>query len=598
MWRSLAARLLWEQEVRGSNPRIPTDGRISIATCIATCVGHNAAVAVTGASATRAASGGKIVLLTLAAAQFLMTLDTSVMNVAIATVAKDVGTTVTGIQTAITLYTLVMAAFMITGGKIGQIIGRKRAFMIGCVVYGCGSATTGLAKSLPVLIVGWSVLEGLGAALIMPAVVALVATNFGPSERPKAYGLVASAGAVAVAVGPLVGGLFTTYASWRWVFVGEVFFVIGILFLTRRMADSPAVAGVRLDPVGTVLSALGLGMIVYAVIRSGTWGFVQPKADAPQWLGASPVIWLLLGGGAILVVFMLWESRQLRLDRAALVDPKMLQVRRLQGGLTSFFFQFFLQSGLFFVIPLFLSVALGLSAVATGVRLLPLSITLLASAVGVPRLFPHGSPRRIVRTGFGLLFLGIATLLVALDSGAGAEVVTVPLLLVGLGIGTLASQLGAVTVSAVPDSQSGEVGGVQNTVTNLGASIGTALSGAILIAVLTTTFLGSIAANPAVPKELSAQANVELTAGVPFVSDADLTTALDKAGITPATADAIVQENAKSRINGLRAALAVLGLVALIAVALTRRLPTVQSGADEPEDPDDREPDEDRPEPT
>ena len=151
-----------------------------------------------------------------------MTLDSSVMNVSIATVAKDVGTTVTGIQFAITLYTLVMAAFMITGGKVGQIIGRKRAFMIGCVVYGCGSATTALAKSLPVLILGWSVLEGLGAALIMPAVVALVATNFGESERPSAYGLVASAGAVAVAVGPLVGGLFTTYASWRWVFVGEV----------------------------------------------------------------------------------------------------------------------------------------------------------------------------------------------------------------------------------------------------------------------------------------------------------------------------------------------------------------------------------------
>jgi MFS family permease len=544
------------------------------------------AVTDTGSSRTGTASGGKIVLLTLASAQFLMTLDTSVMNVAIATVAKDVGTTVTGIQTAITFYTLVMAAFMITGGKVGQIIGRKRAFMIGCVVYGCGSATTALAKSLPVLIVGWSVLEGLGAALIMPAVVALVATNFGPSERPRAYGLVASAGAIAVAVGPLVGGLFTTYASWRWVFVGEVVIVLGILVLTRRMADSPAVPGVRLDPVGTVLSAAGLGMIVYAVIRSGSWGFVQPKADAPQWFGTSPVIWLLLGGGAVLVAFMLWESRQLAHNRAALVDPQMLRVPRLQGGLTSFFFQFLLQAGLFFVIPLFLSVALGLSAVATGVRLLPLSVTLLASAVGVPRLFPHGSPRRIVRVGFGLLFLGIVALLVALDSGAGADIVTIPLLLAGLGIGTLASQLGAVTVSAVPDSQSGEVGGVQNTVTNLGASIGTALSGAILIAVLTTTFLGSAAANPAIPKELSAQAKVELSAGIPFVGDADLNAALQKAGAPPATAEAIVHENAQSRINGLRAALAVLGLIALVAVALTRRLPTVQPGDDdtEPED--------------
>src|SRR5262249_18658220 len=154
-------------------------------------------------------------------------------------VAKDVGTTVTGIQTAITLYTLVMASLMITGGKIGQILGRKRAFAVGCVVYGCGSFTTAIAGNLAVLIVGWSVLEGAGAALIMPAIVALVASNFTRDQRPRAYGLVASAGAIAVAAGPLVGGLFTSYLSWRWVFAGEVVIVFVILRLTRRMADTP-----------------------------------------------------------------------------------------------------------------------------------------------------------------------------------------------------------------------------------------------------------------------------------------------------------------------------------------------------------------------
>jgi len=529
-------------------------------------------------------AGGGIVLLTLASAQFLMTLDSSVMNVSIATVAKDVGTTVTGIQLAITLYTLVMAAFMITGGKIGQILGRKRAFMIGCVVYGVGSSITAIAGSLPVLLLGWSVLEGLGAVLIMPSVVALVATNFGRSERPRAYGLVASAGAIAVAVGPLLGGLLTTYASWRWVFVGEVVIVLGILALSRRMADSPPVPGTRLDPVGTLLSASGLGLVVFGIIRSGTWGFVQPKPDAPQWLGASPVIWLILGGAGVLALFVVWENRQLRRGGPVLVDPRILRVPKLQAGLTSFFFQFLLQAGLFFVLPLFLSVALGLSAVATGVRLLPLSVTLLASAVGVPRLFPQASPRRVVRIGFGLLLLGIVVLLVALDQGSGPEVVTWPLLLAGLGIGSLASQLGAVTVSAVPDEQSGEVGGIQNTVTNLGASIGTALAGAVLISVLTTTFLGSVASNAAIPKELSAQAQVQLSAGVPFVSDADLSAALKEAGVPPATAQAVVDENVKSRINGLRAALAVLALLALVALPTTRRLPGAPSADEESRD--------------
>jgi len=540
---------------------------------------------VTDAAVRSTARSGQLVLLTLASAQFLMTLDSSVMNVSIATVAKDVGTTVTGIQLAITLYTLVMAAFMITGGKLGQIMGRKRAFMIGAVVYGTGSFITGLAQSLPVLLFGWSLLEGLGAALIMPAVVALVATNFAQPDRPRAYGLVASAGAIAVAVGPLIGGLCTTYLTWRVVFFGEVVIVLGILALTRRVADAPPPEQrVRLDLVGTALSAIGLGLVVFAVIRSGTWGFVQPKPDAPVWLGASPCVWLLLGGAAVLLLFVVWEHGRVARGQAALVDPAMLKVPRLQAGLTSFFFQFTLQAGLFFVIPLFLSVALGLSAVATGVRLLPLSVALLVSAIGVPRLFPHASPRRVVRIGFSLLAVGIVVLLVLLDEGAGPEVVTWPLLLAGLGVGSLASQLGSVTVSAVPDSQSGETGGVQNTVTNLGASIGTALSGAVLISVLTTTFLGTVASNPAIPAELSSKAHVELSSGIPFVSDADLGAALEDAGVAPTTAQAIVEANTKSRINGLRAALAVLAIVALVALAATRRLPTVQPGSGRAED--------------
>ena len=529
---------------------------------------------------TRGAAG--TVLLTLATAQFLMTLDSSVMNVSIATEAKDVGTTVTGIQTAITFYTLVMAAFMITGGKLGVILGRKRAFSIGLVVYACGSLTTALAPNLVVLIIGWSVLEGLGAALIMPAVVALVASNFGRADRPRAYGLVASAGAIAVAAGPLIGGLFTTYLSWRYVFVGEVLAVVVILVLARRMADTPPVAGTRLDLVGTALSALGLGLAVYGVLRAGSWGLVSPKPDAPRWLGLSPAIWLILAGGVVLLGFVEWERRRIDRGQAALLDPAILRVRNLQGGLFAFFFQYLAQAGMFFAVPLFLSVVLGLSAIATGVRMLPLSATLLLAAVGVPRLFPRASPRRVVRIGFLLLFAGMVVMIAGLETGAGANIVTWPMLLAGLGIGALASQLGAVTVSAVPDEQSGEVGGIQNTVTNLGASIGTALAGAVLISVLTTSFLTGVQANAAIPSPVSSKAQVELSSGVPFVSDADLGTALAKQGITGDTAAAIVDENEKARLTALRAALAVLAALTLVALFFTRRLPTVPpAGADE-----------------
>src|SRR5689334_14309779 len=213
-----------------------------------------------------------------------MILDSSVMNVSIATVAKDVGTTVTGIQTAITLYTLVMASLTITGGKLGQMFGHRRTFAVGCVIYGCGSFTTALSPNLGVLIFGWSFLEGVGAALILPAIVALVASNFDRAARPRAYGLVASAGAIAVAMGPLIGGLFTTYLSWRWVFAGEVLVVLVILVLARRMVGVKPQQRPSLDGVGTVLSALGLALVVFGILRSGAWGFVKPKPDAPQWL--------------------------------------------------------------------------------------------------------------------------------------------------------------------------------------------------------------------------------------------------------------------------------------------------------------------------
>lgn len=535
-------------------------------------------------AAPAARSGSQIVLLTLAAGQFLMTLDTSVMNVSIASVAKDVGTTVSGIQGAITAYTLVMAAFMITGGKIGGIIGRKRAFAIGCVIYGCGSLTTALAPNLGVLVFGWSFLEGIGAALILPAIVALVASNFATEKRPAAYGMVAAAGAIAIAVGPLVGGFCTTYFSWRWVFAGEVVVVLVILLLTRRIADAPVEKRPKLDLVGAALTAAGLALIVFGVLRAGEWGWVTPKSGQPSWAGLSPTVWLVLSGMFVLWIFSRWEIRRSRTGKETLIRPGFLRNRQLGGGLTMFFFQFLVQAGVFFVIPLYLSVVLGLSALATGARLLPLSFSLLAAAIAIPRLLPNASPRRVVRAGLLSLFAGTVVLLAALDTNAGPEIVLIPLLLLGLGMGALASQLGAVTVSAVPDEESPEVGGVQNTMTNLGASLGTAVAGSILFATLTSAFLTNVQNNPAIPDSVKSQAQeqVKISGSVPFVSDAELEAALEEQNLDDATTQAAVSDYQDARITGLKSALAILALLAMVALFFAQLMPTRQPGRGPP----------------
>jgi EmrB/QacA subfamily drug resistance transporter len=516
----------------------------------------------------------RLVLATLACGQFLMALDSSVMNVSIATVAKDVGTSVTGIQGAITAYTLVMAVLMIPGGKIGALVGRKRAFMIGCAVYGCGSLTTALAPNLPVLLFGWSFLEGVGAALIMPAIVALVAGNFAEAQRPAAYGLVAAAGAIAIALGPLIGGVATTYFSWRWVFAGEVALVLAILGLARTVTDAPPDRGPRIDVVGALLSGLGLGTFVFGVLRSSQWGWFGPKPGQPSWLGISPVLWLMLAGLFVLWLFLQWEEHLAGQGAEPLVDPAILGNRQLSSGLTMFFFWYLVQMGVFFIVPLYLSVALGLSALMTGVRILPLSLTLLLAAIGIPRLLPRVSPRAVVRLGLLAMVAGVVVLMAALEVGSGAEITTVPLLLVGLGMGALASQLGAVTVSAVPEERSAEVGGIQNTVTNLGASIGTALAGSVLIAVLTSSFLSHIERNPAVPAQVKTQATAQLSGGVPFVSDAQLRTALAQSGASTELTQAALEANDAAQIDGLKAALALLAGFGLGGLIFVHRVPS------------------------
>ena len=449
----------------------------------------------------------------------------------------------------------------------------------GWSIYCSGSLTTALAPNLTVLLVGWSLLEGIGASLIMPAIVALVAGNFPPEGRPRAYGLVGASAAIAIAVGPLIGGLATTYASWRWVFAGEVLVGLGIFLFSRRIVDTPVTERAHLDLLGSVLWAVAMGAAIIGVLFSSDWGWILPAEGAPSLIGMSPVIWLILGGLLALRLFM---AHVRRLDAAGaepLVTPSLFANRQMSGGLLMFFFQFVVMMGLFFVIPLYLSVALGLSAIDTGIKITPLSLAMLLAAAGVPKFFPTASPRRVVEIGFAAMVVGIVALFSAMDVEASAEIVTVPLLLIGLGMGALASQLGAVTVSAVREDQSPEVGGLQNTATQFGASLGTALAGAVLIAALSASFLTGITESPDVPKDVSSNATVQLTSGVPFVSDAQLEAALQDAGVDAQTTQAILDENEQARVDGLRSALALLALISVVALFFTKRVPTTPPGS-------------------
>jgi MFS family permease len=449
---------------------------------------------------------------------------------------------------------------------------------IGLVVYAAGSATTAIAPNVGVLLVGWSVLEGLGAALIMPTIVALIAGNFTGRQRAAAYGTIAAASAVAVAVGPIIGGFVTANYSWRLVFVVEVLIAFGILAVSGRIADVKAVERPKLDGVGVLLSSLGLASVVFGVLQTSSWGWVTPRVpdgpDAtPSIGGLSMSVWLIIGGLVLLWVFMLWLRYRKDHDLEPLVDPDLFENRQLRDGLITLGLQYTITSGLFFTVPLFLSIVLGLSAFETGLRLLPLSLALVVVAPAVPRLAPNVAPRRIVRLGFLLMLLAGLLLGALLSEGADASIVTVPFLLVGAGLGMLASQLGNVIVSSEPVERSSEVGGLQYTAQNLGASLGTALIGAIVIGGLGGLILEDLSEDPAVESALVETVGVELADGAEFVSDAQLEEALAGTDLSDEEAEVVLDANSEARIEALKNAMLALVVLALAGLFVSGRLP-------------------------
>ncbi|HSP74395.1 MAG TPA: MFS transporter [Gaiellaceae bacterium] len=517
----------------------------------------------------------------LGAAQFVMVLDSSVMNVSISQIVADLDTTVQGVQLAITAYTLVMAAFMLVGAKLGDMWGRDRAFAVGLAVYGLGSLTTSLSPNLTVLLIGWSGIEGLGAVLVIPAIAALIVANYEGKMRALAYGIVGAAAGVAIAAGPLIGGWVTSTFTWRYVFAAETVVVVVILIFRRQMRPAPrAEQPPQLDGVGAALSASGLGLVVFAILKSSEWGWVMPSGALTiagheiTPLGFSVVPFLILGGLGLLAAFAHWEERRESRGSDTLLDRSMLKIPPMRAGLSTLLMQQLTLLGTFFVLPVYLQIVLGLDAFETGKRLFPMSLTMLISALLGPRLATRFAPKRVCQAGLLTLSAGAFLLLATIGVELNDRGFAVSLALFGIGAGLLLSQLGNVIMSSVGQERASEAGGLQGTAQNLGASLGTALIGAVLLAGLASGFSSRIEQNSALPSRVRQEISAAAAAGIDIVPVAEVEQIARDQGLPPRQAQAVAADYGDAQLEALKKAMGAVAVFALAGLWFTRRLPS------------------------
>jgi len=539
-------------------------------------------------------------LAVLSIAQFVMVLDTSVMNVAIGQLIEDFDTDVTQIQTAITFYSLVMAAFMLTGAKLGDVWGRRRAFTIGMAVYAAGSALTAVASSVGILTLGWSVLEGLGAALVLPAMAALIAGVYKGAERALAFGVLGGIAAAGVAVGPIVGGWVTSNLSWRVVFAGEVvlaLIIIGAVAIGLvRDAKLPG-RKPNVDWVGSGLSAAGLALVVYGALQSSQWGFITPKNSPIEPFGFALTPFVIGAGFLMLYLFVSWSRRREANGQDPLFRLALFDFKPFRSGLSMTLAQQTILAGTFFALPLYLQLTLGFDAFDTGVKLLPVSIALLVTSVGGAALMLRYSPRLVVRIALGVLLVGIGVLLTTIEPTLDGFGFSLALALLGIGIGIMAAILGNLVQSAVGDRDRSEAGGLQGTAQQLGMALGTAIIGAIVISSLASSFATQVATDERIEAGVSEAVEVSLAGGISFVTAADVRAIIEAGDADPALTDALVENYEESQLEAIRLALFVTTVIVLLSFWLTRQLPTrrveeiaadVAGATDDDADPDDR----------
>jgi EmrB/QacA subfamily drug resistance transporter len=499
----------------------------------------------------------------LAMAMFVLVVDTSLMNVSISAVIKDLHTTASGVQSAIALEALVSAAFILINSKVGDLIGRKRAYVIGLIAYAAGALAMTLAQSLTAIVVFWAVIGGLGASLLLPAMQSLIHGNFTGAAQRQAYALVGAAAAIAAAVGPLIGGFVTTYLSWRVGFAMEVVIIAVVLLQIGLVKDVPYTGSRKVDVVGAVLSVLGMGGLVLGILA---------------WQEGGESVLLLMAVGAVAMGSLAWWLlKRKREQKVTLLDPDLFRQPNFTAGVTGQMLQNTVLGGAMIALPLFLQMTLEYNAMKTGLSMAPLSLTMFGVAILAGKRAGKRRPAAVIRIGFALTAIGMASIIPMVPRIDNGWWLAVPLIIVGAGLGLLVSQLNNYTLAPVAEERVSEAAGVNSAAGNFGLSFGLALAGGILLAVLSFSFTRMTADSTVIPAAQQQQINAALEHDAEAMSNTQL-----DAKITdqpPEVEAAILSINDDARNRALQVALIVPLLAALLGFANAfrmTRLPDLQ----------------------
>ena len=420
------------------------------------------------------AKGDKRLAILLAMAMFVLVVDTSLMNVSISAVVHDLGTTVSGVQSAIALEALVSAAFILIGSKVGDLIGRKRAYVLGLLGYAVGALSMALAQSLTPVIIFWAIIGGIGASLLLPAMQSLIHGNFEGAAQKKAYALVGAAAAIAAAVGPLLGGFITTYLSWRVAFLLEDLVIAVVLSGIGLVRDVPYTGPRHVDIVGAVLSVLGMGGVVLGIL---VW---QEGGEA--------VVELLALGGVAMAAFVYWLVRRKRQGKPTLIDPGLFSAKLFRFGISAADAAADRARRAMIALPIYLQMVFEYNAMQAGLSLAPLSLSMFGVALVAGKRAGKRRPASIIRVGFALLTVGMALLIPIIPRASSGWYLVIPLVIAGSGLGLLVSQLNNYTLSPISDERVSEAAGVNSAAGSFGLSFGLAFAGAIMLATLSFSF--------------------------------------------------------------------------------------------------------------